>query len=257
MDATAVFCASVKHCDAVCKKKECQKDLSAKPTRVIAREGIVFTMEQLSAGDGIEGVSRQSIVALQGRVNSSPAFSHRDNATQHQSCHAMISAISTDDNSIECPSVNSAGSLQTPERKGGGRQINPMGNAVPMKRQDSDVQSSPIVQMRDAISRLSVECGISSDVRDSAMCALQDANFVRQITENPIVSTKKTNRACAFVILRSVAEECGKPSAITTEDYCQRVGLSGVDVAPMIARVRAILPKSSLGGRVNDDDDFY
>lgn len=252
MDAMSVFCASVAH-GRVCKKKECQKALLNKPMRVVARESISFTMDSLSSGEGIDGVSKQTIVTLQSRVNSSPAFSHRDNATQHQSCHAMISALTSDNNSVECPSVHEGGPLKTPERKGDGRPD----DRLPIARQDSDVQSSPIVQMRDAISRLSVEYSIPSYLRDSALCVLQDGNFVRQITENPIVSTKKTHRASAYVILRSVAEECGRADSYATEDHCRRVGLAGVDLAPIVSRVRSILPKSALGGCVNDDDELY
>jgi hypothetical protein len=256
MDAKAVFIQSVKHGER-CKKKECQKALLNKPMRVVARESISFTMDSLSSGEGIAGVSKQTIVALQSRVNSSPAFSHRDNATQHQSCHAMISALTTDDNSIECPSVDEDYSLKTPERKADGRQPQPNSTGIPIARQDSDVQSSPIVQMRDAISRLSVEYSIPSELRDSAMCALQDGNFARQIMETPIVSTKKTHRASAYVILCSVAEEYGKQGSYTMDDNCRRVGLSGAELAPMVSRVRSILPKSALGGRVNDDDELY
>lgn len=256
MDAKTVFIQSVKHSE-ICKNKACQKALLNKPMRVVAKESISFTMDSLSSGEGIAGVSKQTILALQSRVNSSPAFSHRDNATQHQSCHAMISSLTTGDNSIECPSVDEEDSPRTPERKADGRQPQPSANGLPITRQDSNVQESPIVQIRDAISRLSVEYSIPSDLRDSAMCALQDGNFVRQIVETPIVSTNKTHRASAYVILCSVAEEYGKQGSYATDDHCRRVGLTGADLAPMVSRVRSILPKSALGGRVNDDDELY
>lgn len=104
MDAEAVFKESVKH-HAKCKKRECQKSLFEKPTGVIARESIVYTIDQLSSL-GMEGVSLQTIVSLQQRVRSSSSFNQRDNATQHQSCLAMISALSTSDNSLVCQEVD-------------------------------------------------------------------------------------------------------------------------------------------------------
>ena len=197
MDASAVFCASVAHHDK-CKKKECQKALFDKPTRVIARESFSYSIDQMSAGNGIDGVSKQKVVALQERVQSSLVFSHRENATQHQSCRAMIAAISTGDNAVECPSVDEEDSLKTPEQKSTG----PASTGVPMVRQSSDVQSSPIMQMRDQISRLSIAYSFPSQVQSAALLALTDGTFFKAITDQPIAPSKKTKEASAYLLQR-------------------------------------------------------
>jgi len=252
MNASAVFCASVVHHEK-CKKKECQKALFDKPTRVIARESFGYSIDQMSAGTGIDGVSKQKVVALQERVQSSLVFIHRENATQHQSCRAMIAAISTGNNAIECPSVNEEDSLNTPEQKSAGH----TSNGMPMARQNSDVQSSLIMQIRDQISRLSIMYSFPSQVQSAAMLALKDGAFSKAITDQPIAPSKKLKEASAYLLLHSIAEEMRVASTDPSQEHCRRVGLEGVYTRPIINRVRSMLPKTAIGTTAADDDELY
>ena len=245
MDAESVFRESVRH-HSVCRRRECQKTLFEKPVGVIARESVVFTLDQLSS-TGMDGMSIQSIVALQQRVRSSHVFSQRVNATQHQSCLAMISALSTSNNDIPCPEAKS------PEE----RVACKAGGSLPFSRQQSDADVAGLVQLRDAISRLSVEYACSSGVRDGAMCAMQDANFVKRLAESEAVSADKCKLGTAYVILRSVAEMTGDAQQIKAERYVRRAGLETKDVESMVSAVRAILPRDVVDGRVVDDDELY
>lgn len=252
MDASAVFCASVAH-NEKCKKKECQKALFDKPTRVIARESFSYSIDQMSAGNGIDGVSKQKVVALQERVQSSLVFSHRENATQHQSCRAMIAAISTGDNAVECPSVEEEDLFKTPEQKSAG----PASTGVLLARQSSDVQSSPIMQMRDQISRLSIVYSFPSQVQSTALLALTDGAFFKAITDQPIAPSNKPKEASAYLLLHSIAEETGVASSDPSNEQCRRVGLDGIDTRPIINRVRSILPNTAFGATAADDDELY
>jgi len=252
MDASAAFCASVAH-HKKCKKKECQKALFDKPTRVIARESFSYSIDQMSAGTGIDGVSKQKVVALQERVQSSLVFSHRDNATQHQSCRAMIAAISTGDNAVECPSVDEEDSLKTPEEKSAG----PAGTGMPIARHNSDVQSSSIMRMRDQISRLGIVYSFPSHVQTAALLALKDAAFFKALTDQPIAPSKKLKEASAYLLLHSIAEEMGAAFADPSDEQCRRVGLDGVDTRPIINHVRSMLSKTAIGTTAVDDDELY
>lgn len=250
MDSEFVFKESLKH-HALCRKRECQKSLFEKPSGVIARESFVYTIDQLSSV-GMDGVSMQSIVALQQRVRSSSIFNQRDNATQHQSCLAMISALSTSDNCVICPEVQSDDDRRAADVCG--KAVN---SSMPFRRQDSDVQTTYLVQLRDAISRLSVEYTCASKVRDAAMCAMQDNSFVKNLSDNGIVSHKKTIFATAYIILRSVAEEAGSSDLLKSERHVRRCGLETSDVESMVQKMRLILPKGVVGGHVIEDDELY
>lgn len=254
MDASSVFCASVRHQEK-CGKKECQKALFDKPARVIARESFAYSIDQMCAGTGIDGVSKQKVVALQERVQSSSVFNHRENQTQYQSCRAMIDAISFTDNAVECPSVQEEDSLKTPEHTKASS--NALGSAIPIVRQDSDVQSSSIVQMRDQISRLSIAYQFPSQVQSAALMALKDGAFSKAISEQPIAPSKKTKEASVYLLLHSIAEEMGALYTDPPLQHCRQVGLDGVQIRPIINRVRSILPQAAMGSTVADDDELY
>jgi hypothetical protein len=128
-----------------------------------------------------------------------------------------------------------------------------------MRRQDSDVLSSPLMQMRDAIRRLSIEYSYSSEVRDAAMCALQDGEFSKHMIECPVTPRKATNFASAYVLLRSVSEEIGKPNSVgLQQEQCRKVGLADSDVESMVRQMRGMLPKTAMaGGSGEYDDELY
>ena len=236
LDAEAVFYASVHHHER-CQKKYCQKALFNKPASVIAAKSFVHTVDQLSIGEGVAGVSRQTVTALQERVQCSPVFNQRDNATQHHTCLAMISALLTTDNDAVCPD---APVDPTPLAKG-----------VAIQRQRSDVQSSPAVQLRDAISTLSTEYGYPQKVRECAMLALQDGDFAALLKTNRVLPKESSKMACAFIVLQSISED-----SAGTADRARRVGLRADEVAPLVSRMRAALPQRVLSSDA-DDDDLY
>lgn len=258
MDASWIFRQSVKHY-AMCGKKECQRALFNKPARVIARESFSYTIDKISASDGFDGVSKQTVVSLQQRVHSSHVFNHIENATQHQSCLAMISAISTGDNCIVCPDASADDARKTLEPARSQAISDQLSTGhVPLRRQESDVLSSPLMQMRDAIRRLSIEYSYSTEVREAAMCALQDSEFSKHIVEAPVTPRKATNFASAYVLLRSVSEEIGKINASTSqEEQCRKVGLAGSDVESMVRKMRVLLPKAVMVGCSGDYDELY
>jgi hypothetical protein len=259
MDASWIFRQSLNHHEK-CGKKECQKALLNKPAKVIARESFSYTIDTISASDGFDNVAKQTIVSLQQRVHNSHVFNHLENATQHQSCLAMISAISTTDNCVVCPDAATEEGLKTPD---GARSKAPAGDVpvgnVAMRRQDSDVLSSPLMQMRDAIRRLSIEYSYSREVRDAAMCALQDGEFSKHIIDSPVTSRKATNFASAYVLLRSVSEEIGKPnSARLQQEQCRKVGLADSEVESMVQQMRGMLPNTAMASGSGDyDDELY
>jgi len=255
MDAEFIFLASLEHYSR-CGKRECQKALFDKPAGVIARESLIYTIDQI-ASTGMDGVSTSTIVALQQRVRSSHVFNHRDNATQHQSCLAMISSLSTSDNSVVCPDADVKDDMRSPEKcqlKGAA-----IGTGVPVCRQNSDVQSSPVVMMRDAIARLSVEYQCPGDVRNAAMSAMQDVEFVKKVFEegSAFSMPKKSRSASAHVILCSVAKEAGKYEEINTEKNLRRVNLQSSEVQSMVDKMVQILPKGVVGSRAVDEDELY
>lgn len=255
MDAEFIFLASLEH-HSKCGKRECQKALFDKPAGVIARESLIYTIDQI-ASTGMDGVSTSAIVALQQRVRSSHVFNHRDNATQHQSCLAMISSLSTSDNSVVCPDAEVEDDMRSPEKC----QLKhaAMGTGVPVFRQNSDVQSSPVVMMRDAIARLSVEYQCPGDVRDAAMFAMQDVDFVKKLFEegSGFSMPKKSRSASAHVILCSIAKEAGKYDEINTDKNLRRVNLESSEVQSMVDKMVQILPKGVVGSRVVDEDELY
>lgn len=250
MDAEFVFKESVKH-HAKCRKRECQKSLFEKPAGVIARESIVYTIDQLSS-IGMEGVTMQTIATLQQRVRSSSSFNQRDNATQHQSCLAMISALSTSDNSLVCPTARSED-----EMRSSGGAMGKASSKIPFSRQDSDVQTTYLVQLRDAISRLCVEYACPNEIRDAAMCSMQHIKFVKQLSEGLVVPSKKSSFATAYIILRSVAEETNRSGQLKSELHLRRVGLESMDVESMVCKMRSILPKGIIGAALIEEDELY
>ena len=254
MDAESVFVQSLKH-HAKCNERECQKALFDKPAGVIARESIVYTFDQISSL-GMDGVAMPTIVFLQERVQKSSAFNQRDNATQHQSCLAMICALCTSDNNVVCAPVRSAkeassihGALSKTQSKAPSK--------VPFSRQDSDVQTTFIVKLRDAISRLCVEHACPNELRDAAMCSLQDSEFAQKLLDGSIVSLKKSSFATAYVILRSVSEEIKTSVNLKKCPNLQRLGLETADVESMVGKMRSVLPTGIASGVVLDDDELY
>ena len=257
MDAESIFRASLEH-NLKCGKRECQKALFDKPAGVIARESLMYTIDQI-ASTGMDGVSAASIVALQHRVRSSQVFNHRDNATQHQSCLAMISSLATTDNSVACPDADIEPDVRSPAKCHASHANVVMRSGIPVRRQSSDVQFSPAVLMRDAIARLSVEYHCEGDIRNAAMFAMQDANFVKQVFADDSIfyDSKKSRSATAHIIMCTVADKLNKLDQVNTEKNLQRVNLAFAEVQSLVEKMSDILPKGAIGSRIVDEEELY
>ena len=240
MDAEFVFKASVRH-HSKCKKRECQKMLFDRPVMCIVIESFVSTVDQLSS-NGMDGVSTQSIMSLQQRVQSSDVINARRNTSMHQTCLAMISAICNSDNDVVCPDVNVKGE---PSCLAGKSVIS---STFSLARQDSNIQTTHLMQLRDSIRQFSTQCSCSSDVRDGAINAIQDDKFVKQISQ---LDTQDVSMA--YLVLKSVAEEFGKSTQLTPIEHFQIATINPIDLESILSRVRSALPKCMFNASVGDE----
>lgn len=246
MDADRLFTESVKH-SALCFSKNCQRALFNKPAFVIAAKSIVHTVEQLVLC-GMDGVSRPSIAALHAKTQSAPDFTHRDNATQHQSCLAIIAALDSGRNDVAC--------VDEPPKP-----ARPLAKAdLSLKRQASDVQISATVQLRDAISVVCAQFACPAGVRNSAILSLQDAAFSALLREHRLFSKKTSKYAAAYVLLCGVAAEKGVAGfgGKHNASRLQKLGLDLGDLPALVKRAREALPQSAINGADEfADDDLY
>jgi len=240
MDAEFVFKASVKH-HSKCKKRECQKMLFDRPVMYIAMESFVSTVDQLSS-NGMHGVSTQSIMSLQQHVQRSDFFNARRNTSMHQTCLAMISAICNSDNDVVCPDVNVKGGSSCLAGK------SVISSTFSLARQDSNIQTTHFMQLRDSIRQFSTQCSCSSDVRDGAINAIQNLEFMKQISQ---LDTQ--NVSMAYLVLKSVAEEFGKSTQLTPIEHFHTATIDPFDLESILSRVRSALPKCILDTSVSDE----
>ena len=254
VDAKNVFVAAVGHHDK-CQKPDCQKALFNKPVHVIAKQSFCYTVDQICSGEGFHGISRQKLLSLQQRVRNSQAFNQRDNATQHQSCLAMISALSTSDNSKRCPDADIQTGVQPHHATTLSKGVT-FERDVHISRQKSGAQPSLLIQIRDAIIKLTIQHGFTSKTRDRATTALQDKEFAKKIYIIIPDSCKGDAFLAAHVILQSIVEPSKRKRY--TSEHLRHVGLSNVDVESMIAKMRDVLPREwSEFIRQVDDDELY
>lgn len=252
INADRVFRDSVEHF-ACCNKPSCELALFNKTARVIATKSFVYTLEKLCNGDGLQGVTKQTLTSLHQRVQSSQAFNLRQNPTQHESCLAMIASLDTQCVRIPCQDVEEEddhSSCQTPVQSKGEEM-----NSVPLARQASNVQSSPIMQIRDAISRIGQECSYPQEVRDKAVATLQDPEFANAVKNNSVIPSDVSKFGAAYILLRSVAEQSGVNCSSVEEEHAARVGLFGAQLEKMVIDVKDALPLPKVSSSTSCDDD--
>lgn len=79
-----------------CVKAACTLNIVDKPPAVIGAKCFIYTIEKMSAGAGIRGVSKQTLTNLHQRVRTSREFSLRDNSVQHEGLTAAIATVDED-----------------------------------------------------------------------------------------------------------------------------------------------------------------
>lgn len=246
MDAEMVFKASIEHKE-ICNHRECQKALFNKPASVIAAKSFVYTVEQLSVGEGISGISKQTVIMLQERVQRSPVFNQRDNATQHQSCLAMIAALSQGNNKRVCATLDPC--YVVAATKGD----------VPIKRQKSDVDSSPTMKLRDEIRYISASYGYSLKVQKAATMALQNADIFKVLFTGADELTGLGSFTKACVIMQCITDSTGCDRGVSSRllrENAHRMQADGVRVAAVVERVKSAL-SACVEALIDDDDELY
>ncbi len=247
--ADNLYCKSVEHA-ARCTRGVCHLGLFDKPVRVIACKSFSYTIEKASRGEGIEGVTKQTLTAIQSKIESSHIFNTQDNAAQNTSCIGMLATLDSEEaNQVCCVEREAAPAAK---RKGNVNEGIPFAST---KRQNSDINSSPICQVRDAISKISSEFSFDSAVRDSAIGALMDADVLKAIKTNAIVPETASKYATAYVVLRSVVEKRGGKHDDTVQSA--RVGLADEELRKMVRQMSMLVPYSSSASSSADDDDLY
>lgn len=247
--ADSLYCKSVEH-SGCCNRGTCHLGLFDKPVRVIACKAFEYTIEKASKGEGIDGVTKQTLTALQGKIESSHVFNTQDNAAQNTSCIGMLAALDSEEANQACRVEKEA--APPLKRKADSSEGCPLAS---MKRQNSDISSSPICQVRDAISKISSEFCFGSAVRDSAIGALMDSSVSKAIKSNSIVPETAGKYATAYVVLRSVVARRGEKHDDAA--HSARVGLVDKELKQMVSKMSMLMPSSTVGSSSADDEDLY
>lgn len=279
MKTDRIYRDSYKHA-TFCDNPHCQKALIAKPARVIAHKSFVYTVEQLCKGvEQADGVSKTQLTSLHERVSDSQIFRLRDNATQHEAVLAMINSLDTGDICVPCPVVEEEDAeeekaFKTPEGAKPGRgqaAAACAGGNQNMHRQDSGLQPSPVMVVREAVFKLSDQFKFPATVRDAAVDALGDRDFASVIKNDTVVPHTASKFGKAYILLRSVKEEAeatsGAGSSGAAADHAthiQRVNMSNFNVDDLVAQMRQLLPRAGAQGSAlsahdveGDDESFY
>jgi hypothetical protein len=247
--ADRLFCRSVEH-SRCCGKSSCHRSLFDKSARVIACKCFVYTIEKAANGDGIDGVSKQTLTALQFKINNSHVFNAHDNAAQSMSCIGILVALDSEDMTRPCGTMST---LVVPLKRKADSVDSVAGTS--MKRQNSDLNPSPILQVRDAISKLSGEFAFGSGVRDKAIGALMNGNFGNAVRTNTIVPAAAGKYATAYVVLCAVTDASdGHMSPSFVAEHAERVGLETSQLDLMISSMRALLRMSKPITQCADDE---
>jgi hypothetical protein len=279
MKTDRIYRDSYKH-SKFCDNPHCQKALVSKPARVIAHKSFVYTVEQLCKGvEQADGVSKTQLTSLHERVSDSQIFRLRDNATQHEAVLAMINSLDTGDICVPCPVVEEEDAeeekaFKTPGGAKPGRgqpAAARAGGNQNMHRQDSGLQPSPVMVVREAVFKLSDQFKFAPSVRDAAVDALGDRDFASVIKNDTVVPHTASKFGKAYILLRSIREEAeatsggGSSGAVADHStHIQRVNMSNFNVDDLVAQMRKMLPKTGSQGSAlsahdvgGDDESFY
>tara|TARA_B110001450_G_scaffold11858_1_gene11483 strand:+ start:2996 stop:4339 length:1344 start_codon:yes stop_codon:yes gene_type:complete len=266
----------------ICANPRCHMGLVSKPARVIAHKSFVYTVEQLCKGGELaDGVSKTQLTSLHERVSDSHLFRLRDNATQHEAVLAMIYSLDIGGICGPCDAVDNEAmeddehSSKTSKRaKSDSTQHmdSRTGDDKRIHRQDSDLQPSPIVAVREAVFKLSDQFGYSASVRDAAVDALGDREFASMIKNHTVMPSITSKFGKAYILLRSIKEEAEATSGSGSSNgngvdhatHIQRVNLVNLNVDDMVSKMRRLLPNKRARGSVSsahdtegDDESFY
>jgi hypothetical protein len=253
MDAEAVFIASVDH-RTICNHEECHKTIFDKPADMIASKSFAFTVQKLGRR-GVDGVSKMDIQLLNDRVQRSPIFNPPRNATKHQSCLAMIRALSRDDNSRKCPRLSSDCS----SAHGADTRM----NRLPLERQESGLASSPAVQVRDEIRRIGLLYEYSPMTLQKATSALQNAHMFSLLFDNASDLHSLDYSSKAYLVLLSIVESMGVEKQNVCkmrQDHDQLLQAARIQNAmERVSEVWALYVRQQVkrGGGEEEEDRFY
>lgn len=252
MVAERTFLASVRH-GATCSNRRCAVDLSHKPPRGLATKFIKYTLEKLSGGDGITGVSKQHLASLYTDVQNMQCFREVDNSSQQESVATLIQAIDLKRQALEvvCSSMSQCASLSNQKHES---------VDFSMWRQASgpleDVKSSKIMGIRSVLSRVQRDFNFHPVVYDGSLFALGNKAFQKILQTTNVIPINATNQQAAFLVLKSVSEKKGL-------DHCnprkamEKIDMSVIDTANIVARLRVSLPDYEQGCVSTENDSFY
>jgi hypothetical protein len=240
MRVDKIFRSASKHNDC-CNSDACELTLYGKASKTIAVSSVIYAFDQICNKDGVEGVTHQTLMAIHQRIQNSQILNIGQNSSQHNI--AMISRLETQDVDMVCKPVDQE-ECSTPVK----------GATMPIQRQMSGLQSSPMMQLRDAVTQASRQCGYSHKVRDSALACLHNATFAASIKNNMLLPDNMGTNEIAQILLSSVADKIGATGS--SSQFGSSVG--GPGLIRMVEAVKAALPSSVFaGGSACDDDSLY
>lgn len=253
MDVDFVFRSSVKHCE-ICTLNECQRSLYNKPAGVVASKSLTFTVEQLMLGYGTEGINRQAVAVLHEKIRGLNFFNVKENSAQHQSCMAMLLAIHSGNNERVCKPSKPEDSTDAMAAA----KLALVEHSHSMQRHDSEdsIKSSPMIQLRDAVTKVCDEINAPATVRDRAIQALQDPAFDCAVNRLHFAAVRKDSTA--YCVVHAVGRHLGGAAFETPEQHEWRLGKFSLDEPTFRGAVSslclAVPPKPADD---SDDDDFY
>lgn len=236
-----IFRTAAKHNDC-CDSDACELTLYGKASKTIAVSSVIYAFDQICNKDGVEGVTHQTLMSIHQRIQDSQMLNVGQNSSQHNI--AMIAKLDTQDAEMVC----------RPAEDEKAEAVVKGCSSACMQRQMSDLQSSPVMQLRDAITQNSRLNGYPLNVRDAAIACLHNATFAANIKNNVLLPESMGTHEVAQILLRSVAEKIGAPGP----SFQANASMGGPGVIRLVENVKAALPGSVFaGGPGCDDDSFY
>ena len=252
-----IFVRAVRHRSS-CGKSTCQLKICDRPLRVLACKSIMHALQEMTQGEGVDGVSNVSLVALHGRIQSNHTFATHHNATQNESIEAIIAELRKENYCEPCVSpvsgecsANSSVSDSLCDMS-----LSVKASVPPdLTRCNSGIEPSKVVTLRDAISKLSSELNMGCDVRDTAIRCLNNISFASCIKSDKLVPKGTPRFVTAYVVLRCVMATMDREVSQQEEEiHSVHLRLGDFDLDAAVRQVSGILPEVSFTS--GDDDDF-
>jgi len=252
-----IFVRAVRH-RSCCGKSTCQLKICDRPMRVLACKSIMHALQEMTQGEGVDGVSNVSLVALHGRIQSNHTFATHHNATQNESIEAIIAELRKDNYCEPCSCTVSG---ESSAKRSVSDSLCDMSLSVKtskppvITRCHSGIEPSKVVALRDAISKLSSELNMGCDVRDNAIRCLNNISFASCIKSDNLVPKGTPRFTAAYVVLRCVMATMDKDVSLQEEEiHSVHLRLGDFDLDGAMKHVRSILPEVLFTS--GDDDDF-